>query len=140
LTGLFQIQGFGKPNFAIAIFKNSRDLATESRFDELAAYNKPGSWPDQATPGAIVNLPQKKDFCIPGLEPDAGGNHSGIIQNQQLFRRNEIDEIAKMMMRDASLSAINQHQSGIATRWRGPERDQLFGKIVMVICCTKAHE
>jgi hypothetical protein len=122
-TGPFQIQGFAKLNFAIAIFKNSNDLTTESRFDELAANREPRSWPDQAPPGAIVDLPEEKDFCIPGLEPDASRDHSSVIQNQQLLRRNEIDEIAKPMMRDVSMLPINQHQSGIAAGCRRPECD-----------------
>jgi len=90
-AALFQIQGFGKSNLAVAIFKNSGNLAAELRFNKPAAYRKPGSWPDQATPSAIIDLPKEKDFRIPILELDPSWNHSGIIQDQQFLRRNEID-------------------------------------------------
>jgi hypothetical protein len=138
-AALLQIQRFGKPNFTVTIFKNSGDLTAEPRFDEPAAYRKPRSWPDQATPSAIIGLPKKKDFCIPILEPDPSRNHSGVIQDQQLLWRDEIDEFAKMIVSYLPASPVDQHQPGITTGWRWPERDQLFGKIVVVIFCPKAH-
>src|SRR5258708_17169145 len=110
LSRLFQIQGFGKSNLAITIFKNSGHLTAESRFDKLAAYRKPRSWSDQAAPGPIVDRAKEKDFCVPSLEPDASRDHFSVVQNQQLVRRNEIGEFAKMMMGDVFASPIDQHQ------------------------------
>jgi hypothetical protein len=138
-AALFQIQRFGKPNFTVAIFKNSGDLTAELRFDKLAAYGKPRSGADQATPRAIIGLPKEEDFCIPILESDPSRHHSGVIQDQQLLWRDKIDEFAKMMVGYLPVPPVDQHQLGITTGWRWPKRDQLFGKIVVVIFCPKAH-
>jgi len=140
LSGLFQIQGLGKSNLAITIFKNSGDLAAESRFDKLAAYRKPRSGSDQAAPGPIVDRAKKKDFCVASLEPDASRDHFGVVQDQQLFRCNQISEFAKMMMGNVFASPIDQHQLGVTTGGWWPQRNQLFGKIVIVVFRANAHE
>src|SRR5260221_12384628 len=60
LPGLFQIQGIGKSNWAITIFKNSGDLAAESWFDKLAADRKPRPGSDQPPPGPIFARGRRK--------------------------------------------------------------------------------
>src|ERR1700745_3773424 len=140
LPGLFQVQGIGKSNLAITIFKNSGDLAAESWFDKLAAYCKPRSGSDQAAPGPIVDRAKKKDFCVASLEPDASRDHFGVVQDQQLFRCNQISEFAKMMMDNVFASPIDQHQLGVTTGGWWPQRNQLFGKIVIVVFRANAHE
>lgn len=138
-AALFQIQGFSKPDFTVTIFKNSGNLTAEPRFDKLSAYRKPRSGPDQATPRTIIGLPKEEDFCIPILEPDPSRNHSGIIEDQQLLRHEEIDEFTEMMVRYLPAPPVEEHQPGITAGWRWPKRDQLFWKIVVVIFCPKAH-